>query len=77
MLELVSNALGNQDYYLCLYDHHLYIYHYLEILSFNPDLIMVKLKDINLKIKGSNLLIKKMHEHELLIEGNLVSVQYE
>jgi len=77
MLEVISNALKNQDYYLCLYPYHLYIYHYVEILSFNPDLIIIKLKDRNIKVKGNDLLIKKMHAYELLIEGDIMGLYYE
>ena len=77
MLEVINNALSNNDYYICLYNNHLYIYNYLEIISFNHDLIMIKLTNRNLKIKGVGMLIKKLHLHELLIEGSLVSVQYE
>ena len=77
MLDVISNALSNNDYYICLYNNHLYIYNYKEILSFNNDLITIKLTDKVIKIKGSNMLIKKMHVHELLIEGLISGVSYE
>ena len=77
MLEVINNALAKKDYYICLYDNYLYLYNYLEIISFNNDLIIVKLSNNRVKIKGSSLFIKKMHQHELLIEGNIVSVSYE
>lgn len=77
MLDIINNALFNHDYYICLYSNHVYVYHYLEIISFNHDLIIVKLSDCNLKIKGDKMLIKKMHEHELLIEGEITRVSYE
>ena len=77
MLEIFNNALSKNDYYICLYNNHLYIYKYLEIVTFNNDLIIIKLSDKNLKIKGNNMLIKKMHMHELLIEGDIRSVSYE
>ena len=77
LLEIFNNALSNNDYYICLYKNHLYIYRYLEIISFNNDLIIIKLPDQRLKIKGGKMLIKKMHQHELLIEGNITGVNYE
>ena len=77
MLEVISNALSNNDYYICLYSNHLYIYNYLEIMSFSSDLIMIKVTDKNIKIKGSNMRIKKMHIKELLIEGAIHGVSNE
>ena len=77
MLEVFNNALSNNDYYVCLYEKHLYIYNYIEIVTFNNDLIIIKLPNNNLKIKGKEMLIKKMHKHELLIEGQIASVSYE
>ncbi len=77
MLEIINNALGSNDYYICLYNSNIYIYNYQEIISFNNDIIKVRLKDKIIKIKGNRMLIKKMHLHELLIEGSIDSVTYE
>ena len=77
LLDIFNNALSNNDYYICLYKNHLYIYKYLEIVTFNNDLIIIKIPNTNLKIKGNNMLIKKMHQHELLIEGEIKSASYE
>ncbi len=77
MLDVINNALRNTDYYICLYSDKVYIYNYHEIVSFNNDLIKIKLKDNLIKIKGHKMLIKKMHIHELLIEGVIESVNYE
>ena len=77
MLDVINNALRNNNYYICLYDNKVYIYNYLEIVSFNNDLIKVNLEGTSVKVKGQSMLIKKMHLHELLIEGNIESVKYE
>ena len=77
MLEIFNNALRNNNYYICLYKGYVYIYHYSEILSFNNDIILVKLDGCNLKIKGSNLHIMKMEHNELLINGIISGVSYE
>lgn len=77
MLDVINNALRNTDFYICLYNDKVYIYNYQEIVSFNNDLIKVALKTCKVKIKGKNMLIKKMQIHELLIEGEIESVKYE
>lgn len=77
MLDIINNALRNTDYYVCLYSDKVYIYNYQEIISFNNDLIKIALTNCSIKIKGKKMLIKKMHVHELLIEGDIESVKYE
>jgi len=77
VLDVINNALNNYDYYLCLYNNHLYVNNYLEIITFSNDLIIIKLTSCTIKIKGSEMRIKKMHIHELLIEGLISGVSYE
>lgn len=77
MLDVINNALKNNDYYICLYANKVYIYNYKEIVNFNNDYIKIALKDVLIIVKGNNMLIKKMHIHELLIEGVIESVKYE
>ena len=49
----------------------------MEIIEFNNDLILVKIDNFNIKIKGSNMHIKKMEHNELLISGIISGVSYE
>lgn len=77
MLEVFFNELRNKDYYICLYQNNIYIYNYQEIMSFSNELIIIKLNNSNIKIKGSSLHIIKMENHELLIQGSISGVSYE
>jgi sporulation protein YqfC len=77
MLDIINNALRNNNYYICLYQNHIYIYNYQEIISFNNDIILIKVDNQKIKIKGTTLHIKKMEHHELLIKGIISGVSYE
>jgi sporulation protein YqfC len=77
MLDVINNALRCNDYYVCLYSNKVYIYNYMEIISFNNNCILIKLCNQNIKIIGSKMHIKKMENHELLIEGVISGVSYE
>ena len=77
MLDIINNMMRSNNYYICLYNNYIYIFNYLSIISFDNNLIMLKIDKFNLKIKGSNMLIKKMEEKELLIYGNILGVNYE
>lgn len=77
MLDIIDNMMRSNNYYICLYNNYIYIFNYLSIISFDNNLIMVKFDKFNLKIKGCNMLIKKMEEKELVIYGNILGVNYE
>ena len=77
MLDIINNALRNNNYYICMYEKHVYIYNYEEIISFNNEMILIKVCDFKVKVKGNDLHIKKMEHIELLIFGNISGVMYE
>ncbi len=77
MLDIIKNGLRNNDYYICLYPKHIYIYNYIEIITFTNEFIIISFSDFKLKIKGKSMHIKKMAHFELLIEGIIIGVNYE
>lgn len=78
MLDVINNALKNNDYYIVFYSNKVYIYNYQEIISFNSAIILIRLtNNLRIKIKGKGLLIIKMVFKELLISGNIESANYE
>lgn len=78
MLDVINNALKNNDYYIVFYSNKVYIYNYQEIISFNSAIILIRLTNkLRIKIKGKDLLITKMVFKELLISGNIESADYE
>ena len=77
MLDIIDNMMRSNNYYICLYNNYIYIFNYLSIISFDNNLIMLKFDKFNLKIRGSNMLIKKMEEKEPVIYGNILGVNYE
>lgn len=77
MLEIFNNALRDNKFYICMYPNHVYIYNYEEIISFNNDIILIRLNNLKVKIKGSKLHILKMENNELLVSGLISGVTYE
>ncbi len=77
MLEIFNNALRDNKFYICMYPNHVYIYNYSEIISFNNDIILIRLNNLKVKIKGSKLHILKMENNELLVSGLISGVTYE
>lgn len=77
MLNVINKALIDNKYYICLYPNHIYIYNYEEIITFNNELVILKIDYFNIVVKGLDLHISKMESKELLINGIIKGVNYE
>jgi len=75
MLEMFKNYLKDEDYYIILYSHYIYIYKYIDINKFTDTFISLKLKKLKVNIYGIDLLIKKLEKDELLIKGIINKVE--
>lgn len=52
------------------------IINYDEILIFESETILVKTKECLVKIKGEHLTINKLYNNELLIEGQIKTIEF-
>lgn len=77
--ESLANFLYDKNYYISIFDNSIYFYNYEKLSNFNDDIIYVDFINFSIKIKGNNLLIKKMGQKELLVSGiiNNIDFKYE
>jgi len=71
----IINYLCDNDYVISLYDNFLYIYKYNYLGSFNDKIIDIKVKNRLITIKGEELSITKITKEEILIKGNIKSLE--
>ena len=57
-------------------DNYLNIVNYLEVIDFSSKEISVKYDKGIIVIKGDNLVVSKMMDDELLIKGDVISINY-
>jgi len=72
---MFKNYLKDEDYYIILYSHYIYIYKYIDINKFTDTFISLKLKKLKVNIYGIDLLITKLEKDELLIKGIINKVE--
>lgn len=77
--DTLINFLYDKDYYIAIYDNYIYVYNYINLISLNSDIIVLKLPKFILNIEGKLLYITKMTKNEILIKGKLskVGIKYE
>lgn len=75
MLDIIKHYLKDEDYFISIYKNYVYFYKYKDIKKFTNKLISVKFSNFIINVKGDNLCINKMENIELLISGNIMSME--
>lgn len=71
ILNKVSNFIDDHTYKIIIFDNKINIVNYTEIIDFNSKEIIIKNGDNVTNISGNNLVISKILDNELLIEGDI------
>ena len=73
----IVNYLYDKDYCICLYDNNFYVFNYTYLENFNDKRITIELENKReIKILGDNLTIVKITKEELLIKGNIKTIEF-
>lgn len=75
MLKEINNYINDNNFKLSLYKNKLNIVNYKKLLSIEENYISVLLEKKKIIIKGSNLFLIKILDNELLIKGNIKSIE--
>lgn len=75
VLDRIDDYLIDKEYKVIYKKNYLNIINYIEVIDFNDKEIKVKYQDGITKIYGSNLVISKMLDLELVIVGNIVRIE--
>ena len=70
----LDRYLNEYEYKIIYYNNKLNISNYIEILDFTPNVVKIKHKQGISLIKGNNLVVSKMLDNEVLIEGKIISI---
>jgi len=77
IIKNIQNFLMDQDYYIDIFNNCLHVYYYEELIALKDNLIELKLKEFNLVIEGTNLLVNAMDNHEILIKGTINLLRFD
>lgn len=76
MFSKILEYIKDENLKINLYKDKVNIINYKSILVFDDDKILVDCSSFNLLISGSNLVINKLYDHELLIKGHINKIEY-
>lgn len=70
------NFLYDKKYLINIYDNYIYVFNYEKLITLTSVLIILKLDNFNIEIKGKDLVITKMMPSEILIKGKIKNVGF-
>ena len=76
MLTNIRNFIKDDKYRINMYDDKVDIINYSEIVDFSSDKIILKNFDRFIYVNGNNLVINKLLDTELLISGDISSLEF-
>ena len=68
--------LKNKKYEIILRDYCVYIKYYKRIIDINSNLVKIAFNSKIILIKGSNLMACALDEYEIVIKGNILSIEF-
>ena len=72
----IRSYIFENDTKILILNNKINITNYTDIGHFDSEKIIVKLKDKNIIIKGSNLVVSKLVNDEVLITGNFNNIEF-
>lgn len=75
MLRELTNYIYDKNFKMIIEENKINIINYNEILIFEDETILLRIKDKTIKIKGNNLVINRLYNKELLIEGIIKAIE--
>ena len=72
---MIKNIIKNK-YEIILKDKYIHLKYYNKVLDINENKIKILLEDNTIVINGSNLYVCALDEYELVIKGNVKSIEF-
>lgn len=76
MLDIIKSYFKKEKYYVILTQTSIHIKNYNKIINIDECEVIIEISNKRIKIKGSNLSLKKTIGRDALISGDIESVKY-
>lgn len=76
MFRNLTNVMYDKAFKVTILKDKIDIINYQEVLIFEEETILIKTEERLVKIKGENLTINRLYNKELLIEGQIKTVEF-
>ncbi len=77
LINPVRNFLVDKAYYIDIYENHIHVFHYIDIIVLRDTEIRLQMEGFQLVLTGTDFCVKKLETQEILIFGFLRSLVME
>lgn len=77
LINPVRNFLIDKSYYIDIYENHIHVFHYIDILVLKSGEIRLQMDGFQIVLSGTNFSVKRLENQEILIFGVLKSLVME
>ncbi|MDE5631152.1 MAG: hypothetical protein K2I70_06095 [Bacilli bacterium] len=74
MFDIIRSYIAKEDYYLIILSNGIYVKNYQKLIGIKDDEVLIEIDKNIYKIKGSNFILTKSIEREVMIKGLVESV---
>ena len=67
--------LMDLDYKITIYKNKVHVMNYLEVVDFSDTRVVIRYEEGESIFTGKNLVVSRMQDNELLIEGKIISIE--
>lgn len=75
MLQRIQDYIKDNEFRLTIFNNRIYAINYLEILSLESERISFKVDTGRIIVKGTNMTLNRLLEKEVLISGDIISIE--
>ncbi len=75
MFNYISNYINDKEFRFTVYEDKIHIINFNRIITLEDNLISLLSNNKKINIKGLNLVLLKLVDNELLIKGNITSIE--
>ncbi len=75
MFNYISNYINDKEFRITVYENKIHIINFNKIITLEDNYISLLSKNKKINIKGKDLVLLKLLDNELLIKGNILSIE--
>ncbi len=75
-MKKILDYIKDTKFKITIFENKIDIANYKEIIIFEENKIVINCNTFNISIKGNNLIINKVYDNEVLVEGNITNIEF-
>ena len=76
-IEKLKNFIMDNEFRMTFFENRIHVINYQELISLSDEKIRIKSTNLTITFTGTQLILSKLLDQEIMIEGTLTKVEFE